>query len=425
MTTPTYVSPFTGTVVQPTDVSYLALNFSSNTSLYWPAVVNGTQVAAARIINATASTSGLSIYLPEADQGTVGSDILIRNLGSTAFTVNSFGQDSAVSVAAGTSKYFYLTDNSTPDGVWSNVTFGTGTSTADAASLAGYGLATTLSGKLATSNIISQVSSNLFLTASSQATTYIWTSGVGTFTLPTYASIPTGWYFGFNNNGTGALTIVPQGTATINGLSSVVINPGGSGIVIYDSNSGNFFTVGWAVPNNVTFSAATYNVDTISGSTLNLVSNAPIIQTYESVPGTRSTNLYVTLPAITQLYVFISTISSLAYNVIINVSGSTSPPFVLTSGAVVIAGTDGGTVFPISQTSSIANLIAANGSATAPSFSFTNSLNTGMYLASAGVLGLTANGIQLLNLNGSNTGNLQLSTTATFTATGGIAGGTF
>jgi len=423
MTTPTYVSPFTGTVVQPTDVSYLALALTNNTPLYWPAVVNETQVAVARIIDCTPNTTLLSIFLPDATQGTVGSDILIRNLGSVPFTVNSYLQDNAVSIPAGSAKYFYLTDNTTPDGIWNNVTFGAGTSSADAASLAGYGLSTTLSGKLATSSNIIQVSASPTIAESSRASTYVWNSGAGSFTLPSYSSILSGWYIGFRNNGTGSLTISPQSPSTINGAPSITTNPGDSGIIIYDISSGNFFTVGWAVPNSITFSAATYDVDSISGSTLNLVANAPIIETYVALSGTRTTNLIVTLPAITQLYVLISQITSGAYNIVINVSGSTTPPLTLYAGDVVVAGTDGGTIFPISQ-ASVTNFNAGNGSATAPSFSFTNDLTTGMYLASSHVLGLTVNSVEMLNIDNTNTLNPQMSTTATFNA-GLIPGGTF
>ena len=124
---PTFTSPFTGTVVQPTDVSYYELNFSANVQLYWPAVVNPQQVPAARVIDATPSVASLVISLPEADQGATGTDILIRNFGAVAFTVQDFAGTGSVSIPAGVSKYFYLSDNSTPAGVWQNVTFGAGT----------------------------------------------------------------------------------------------------------------------------------------------------------------------------------------------------------------------------------------------------------------------------------------------------------
>jgi hypothetical protein len=47
-----------------------------------------------------------------------------------------------------------------------------------------------------------------------------------------------------------------------------------------------------------------------------------------------------------------------------------------------------------------------------------------MYLVGTSVLGLTANGTEILNLDGSNTSDLQISTTATFNAAL-IPGGTF
>ena len=105
---PTFTSPFTGDVVQPTDVSYYALSFSSNTQLYWPAVVNGSDTPAARIIDCVASTGGLTILLPDATQGAVGEDILFRNLGANTFTITDANGGGSVSVTAGTSKYFYL-----------------------------------------------------------------------------------------------------------------------------------------------------------------------------------------------------------------------------------------------------------------------------------------------------------------------------
>ena len=98
---PTFTSPFTGTVVEPTDVSYYALSFSTDTQLYWPAVVNPTQVPAARIMDCTPSTFGLSVILPQANQGSVGTDILIRNFGSNSFVVTDYSGDASVTVSPG------------------------------------------------------------------------------------------------------------------------------------------------------------------------------------------------------------------------------------------------------------------------------------------------------------------------------------
>jgi len=213
---PTFTSPFTGTVVQPTDVSYYELNFSANVQLYWPAVVNPTQVPAARVIDATPSGANLIIRLPEGNQGTTGTDILIRNFGNVVFTVEDFVGGGSVLVPPGISKYFYLSDNTTSAGVWQNVTFGAGTSSADAASLQGAGL-TTLSGKLAVTGSIIEFSSQPSFAETSRSSTFVWIGGNSSIVLPSPTLINAGWFIGFRNNGTGALTISAPGSATING----------------------------------------------------------------------------------------------------------------------------------------------------------------------------------------------------------------
>jgi len=419
---PIYTSPFTGTVVQPTDVSYYELNFSANVQLYWPAVVNPQQVPAARIIDCTPSTSGLVISLPEANQGTTGADILIRNFGASTFTVEDFAGTGSVSIAPGVSKYFYLSDNSTSAGVWQNVTFGAGTSSADAASLAGDGLVA-LAGKLNTTQNIVAVSSTPAITDASRASTFIWTGGNGTFTLPTAASLSGGWYIAFRNNGTGAITITPQGTSTIDSLATITVNPAESGFILFQQSTGNFFTVGLAVPSNVTFTSATYDVDSIVGNTFSLVSYAPIIQTYVALAGTRSVDLNVTLPATTQLYVLVNNTGQSGYNVTFQISGSLQTPITLSNGGVILALSDGNQLYVISQTT-VGIYLADNGSAAAPSFSFTNDNNTGMYLVGTNNLGFSANSVLMLDIDNTNTLSPQISTPATFNA-GLIGGGTF
>lgn len=419
---PTYTSPFTGTVVQPTDVSYYELNFSSNVQLYWPAVVNPQQVPAARIIDATPSTSGLVITLPEADQGTVGADILIRNFGANAFTVQNFGGTGSVSVNPGSSKYFYLSDNTTTAGVWQNVEFGAGTSSADAASLAGFGLVA-LAGKLnATQNII-EVSSPPTITDATRASTILWTAGNDTVTLPTATSLTAGWFIAFRNAGNGTLTFTPQGTSTINGQQALDVNPAESGFIIFQQSTGDFFTVGLNVPSNVTFTSATYDVDSIVGNTLSLVAYAPIIQTFVALSGTRAVDLDITLPATTQLYVLVNNTGQPSYNVTFQISGSLQTPINLSDGQVALVLSDGNFLYVISQTTTT-TFLAINGSAAAPSYSFINDTNTGMYLVGTSVLGFSANSTNLLEIDNTNTLDPQISTPATFNA-GLISGGTF
>jgi len=419
---PTFTSPFTGTVVQPTDVSYYDLQFSDNVQLYWPAVVNPSQVPAARIIDANAADSDLSIYLPQGDQGAVGTDILIRNVGAEDITVVDFDGGAGVLIEPGIAIYFYLTDNTTPAGVWSNVTFGAGVSSADAASLAGYGLAA-LGGTLNVTQNIAEVSAPPTIQNESRATTFVWISGNGTFTLPAVAGLSAGWFIGFRNGGTGALTIQGQGLSQINGQPSIQTSPGDSGYIVYQQSTGNFFTVGLSSPATSTFTSATYDVDAIVGNTFSLVSFAPIIQTYVALTGARTQTLTVTLPAITQIYVISNDTASGTYNLEFELSGSVSSPVVVSAGQLVLLLSDGNTLYVISQTTS-GTFFANNGSQSAPSYSFVNDNETGMYLVGLSVLGLTANGVQMLEIDNSNLANPNITTPATLTA-GLISGGTF
>jgi hypothetical protein len=422
MTTPVYVSPFTGTVVTPTDVSYYALAFNSNAQLAWPSTVNGSETPAARIIDCVASASGLSIALPEGDQGTLGADILFRNLGAFSFTITDFLGGASVTVPVGISKYFYLVDNSTTAGTWNNVTFAAGTSYADAASLAGAGL-TTVSGKLATTQNTIDLTTSPVINDLSRAATFVWNGGAGNFTLPTVSSLSPGWYIAFRNNGTGTLNINPVSPDTINGLATIATNPGDSGFIMYDSTALGFITVGLAPVNNVTFTAATYDVDTIPGNTFSLTSYAPIIQTYIAQSGTRSATLAVTLPAITQIYILVNNTNQTGYNITFQNQGSSQPPLVLSAGNVITVLSDGLNLFPLT-TASTGLFYAANGSAALPSYSFNNDTTTGMYLVGSSILGLTANGREIMQLDNSNLSQSLVTVSATLNAKL-IPGGTF
>lgn len=418
----TFTSPFTGNVIQPTDVSYYALSFSANTQLYWPAVVNPTQIPSARIMDCVASTAGLSILLPDATQGAVGEDILFRNLGINSFVIKDAAGGESITVAAGKARYVYLTNNTTIGGVWSSIEFGAGTSYADAAALQGAGL-TTVSGQLATTQNIVNVTVSPTITDASRASTFVWNGGAGSFTLPVVSTLSSGWYIGFRNNGTGALIITAPSPNKINDLNNITANPGDSGFIVFDVSTGNFVTVGLSAPANVTFTSATYDVDSIPGSTFSLVTFAPIIQSYIAQTGSRSSTLTVTLPATTQIYIFINDTGHTNYNVQFQIQGSSQPPLVVGTGNIVTVLSDSQNLFLL--TSSTSNIFyAVNGIAAAPSFSFISDATTGMYLPGANILGFAANGIEVAYIDNTNTLLPKFKINATLTADL-ISGGTF
>jgi hypothetical protein len=418
----TFTSPFTGTVVQPTDVSYYLLSFGTDQTLFWPQVVDPTQVPASRIMDCIATTTSLEVALPAADQGSLGTDILFRNLGSNAFVVTDATGGASVTIAVGQAVYFYLTDNTTTAGTWGNVAFGVGTSYADAATLAGAGL-TTVSGQLATTQNIVDVSVSPTINDASRASTFVWNSGAGTFTLPPTATLSPGWYIGFRNNGTGVLALTPTSPATINGSITVTTTPGDSGFIFYDESNNRFVTVGWVAPANVTFTSATYDVDAIVGNTLDLVSYAPIIQTYIAQSGTRTVDLAVTLPPITQIYVLVNNTNQSGYNITFQVQGTSQSPISIPTGTILTALSDGTNLYSLTQTTT--NTFQANsGNAGAPAYTFANDLHTGMYLAGTSILGLSANSTAMITLDNTNTLQPLLTTPARIVA-GSIAGGQF
>jgi len=418
----TFTSPFTGNVIQPTDVSYYALSFSTDTQLYWPAVVNPTQVPSARIMDCVASTTGLSILLPDATQGSVGEDILFRNLGANTFVVKDAAGGESISIAAGKARYVYLTDNSTVGGVWDSIEFGAGTSYADAAALQGAGL-TTVSGRLATTQNIVNVTTSPTISDASRASTFVWGSGAGSFTLPVISTLSTGWFIGFRNSGTGALIISSQSPSLINGSSSVTANPGDSGFIFFDNNTSNFITVGLSALANITFTSATYDVDSIPGSTFSLVTFAPIIQTYIAQSGSRSTTLTITLPATTQLYIFNNNTGHSDYNIQFQIQGSAQPPLAVGTGNIATVLSDSQNLFLLTSTSS--NIFyAVDGIATAPSYTFLSDVTTGMYLVGSNILGFAANGVEVAYIDNTNTLLPKFKINATLTADL-ISGGTF
>ena len=82
----TYTNPFTGQTISPASVSYESITISSNTALQWP--INGnTSTPASSIIDVTATVASLQLQLPPASQVSTGQSVLVRNIGSIAFTV--------------------------------------------------------------------------------------------------------------------------------------------------------------------------------------------------------------------------------------------------------------------------------------------------------------------------------------------------
>jgi hypothetical protein len=135
----TYQNLYTGQTINPSQVGYESLSISTNTTLQWPVNGNDNNVVA-NIMDITATVNDLSLILPSAQQVSVGQNIIIRNIGSHTFNVTDAGLNVIATITSGIADFIYLTDNTTDNGSWTVITFGAGTSSANASTLAGYGL---------------------------------------------------------------------------------------------------------------------------------------------------------------------------------------------------------------------------------------------------------------------------------------------
>jgi len=404
----TYTNPFTGQTVSPAQVSYESLTISTNTTLQWP--VNGTSssLTTANIIEVTATTGGLELLLPAATQVSVGEAVIIRNIGSNSFTVTNNSGGTIITIASGIAEYIYLTDNTTANGIWATVTFGAGTSSANASALAGYGLypiTTTLNQQYVTTNFYS----NQTLDATNRAEFIVWSSGVGTLTLPPSASVGNGWFVMIANDGTGILNIALQGTDTIDGNTSKQLQISESFVVVCNGSGFNSFGYGQATQFVFTQLALV-----VTGGTLT-ETNAQASNLIQEFSGNLTSNQIIILPSTVQLYSVTNNTTG-SFNLTfktVSVGGAT---VTVPQSTSVILICDGTNVYNATSgaVSSITSLTLGNGSTSVPSLKFTGDLNTGIYLPSTGTFGFVVNNTEAGYFD--NTG---------FYAFNGISGGTF
>jgi hypothetical protein len=387
----------------------------------------------------TATTAGLSLYMPPANQASVGQDALIRNVGANTFTVKDFaGTNTIISVAAGQSMYVYITANPTTTGTWGIIAFGTGTSSADAATLAGYGLVasgTTLNQSHPSQSIVTGGT----FAATDRAQTLVWSGGAGTYTLPSAATLGNNWFTLFKNNGTGSM-VVSAGD-NIDGVSTKTFAPTESAFIV--CTGATYITVGYGVSSQFFYTSLVKAV-TAGSYTLSASEASNTIQTYT---GTLTGNVTIVYPPVVNLYVIKNSTTAGGYTFTVGTGSGTS--VTIPAGQQVTLACDGTNFFNAntSQAGAITTVALSDGNATTPSLSFASESNTGVYRAGAGqfntaILGvvrstLSATGLAIAGsvsgTVGAFTGAVS-GTTGTFsstvsgttgTFTSGVSGGTF
>ena len=411
-----YNSPFTGNVVQPTDVAYRAITLSANLQLEWPINGNATDDYAARIMEVTATVGSLTLRMPPANQASVGNDALIRNVGATAFTVADFDGTTIVSIAAGEAKYIYIETNPDEAGTWGVIAFGVGTSNADAGTLAGYGL-TAIANTLNQSHPVGSYSSNFTLSNNNRAESVVWTGGTGTLTLTPGATLGNNWFVLVRNNGTGTLTISPSGGQLIDSSATLDLQPTDSCFIV--SSGTAFFSIGLGRSTEFNFTQLTKAV-TNGTYTLTPVEAANVIQKYT---GTLTGNVTVELPQTIQIYYITNQTDGTGANYTITFTtgipgGGTA---IVPAGQQAILLCDSVNLFNASTIAAgIVNPQLSDGTVGAPSLSFASESDTGIYRPGAGQFAVTILGTQRLNVEATG-----ISVTGTGTFSGGVLGGTF
>jgi len=381
MTNPTYTNPFTGQTVSPSPVGYESLSISADTTLQWPINGNDQTQVVANIIEVTATVASLSLIMPPATQVSVGQTALIRNIGSNTFTVKDNAGGTIVSIASGIAQYIYTTSNTTAAGTWSTVTFGAGTSAANAATLAGYGL-TALGTTLNQSYEVVNYYGSATLPSTVRAQFNVWSSGVGTLTLPASGTVGENWFCMIRNNGTGILTIAPQGTDTIDGNANQQLQLTESLVIVCNGTGWNTFGLGRS--NSFVYTQLAL---TITGGTTTLTS-AQAANTIQEYSGTLTSNQIIIVPSTVQLYTFTNN-STGAFSLTIKTAVFGGATVVVPQGDSLVVICDGTNVYNAASgsSSSLTSLTLGNGSLAVPSLKFTGDTNTGLYLPTTGKLG--------------------------------------
>lgn len=354
-----YTNPFTGQTISPASVSYEALTISTNTVLQWP--VNGNDsTPVSNIIDVTATTTGLLLKLPPAQQVSTGQSVLVRNVGSNSFTVTDTSGNTIIAVASGIAEFIFLTDNTTLNGTWASVVFGAGTSSANASALAGYGLVAsglTLNQAYASTSYFSSAT----LPASVRAQLVLWASGVGTLTLPSAATVGANWFCMIRNSGSGILTLAPSGTDTIDGNVNQQLQPTESLVLV--STGLSWSTFGYGRSNTFAYTQLALSV---TGGTLTLTAQQAS-NTIQEYAGTLTSNQIIIVPSTVQLYTFTNnTTGSYTFTIKTAVVGGATVTIAQGTSLVLIC--DGTNVYNAASgaSSSVTSLTVGNGSLGVP-----------------------------------------------------------
>lgn len=347
-----YTNVFGGATIYPSDVSFFEATLTADIVLAWPLETSTNTNIAASIVEITASSSGFSVFLPSAALASTGQTILFNNVGGHTFTVKNATGATICAPASGQLWQVYVADNTTAAGQWKAFQYGASVSTANAASLAGYGLKA-ISTTLNQSIPVTTFNSNYTSGAPDRASALVWTGGGGILTLPTAPSVGSDWFISVINQGSGTLVITPSGVETIDGGSTKNIAPQESCTVICDGTQ--YYSLGFG--QSATF-AFDYTVVDVAGSGNYTLSAGEQNRISYKFTGLLTGNRDVIVPATVQQY-WVDNSTTGSYDLTIRTSLGTG--YVVVQGSRAILYCDGSDVVNAATSGISTPITIANG----------------------------------------------------------------
>lgn len=378
-----YTNVFGNDTVPPAGKSFRFIALTGHIALFWPNNYEGENYLAS-LNNVAGSDAGWQISLPPADETSSGNDFIMRNVGIHPFQVNNADGTPVAVVDVGEAKYFYLTDNASDAGTWGVINLGggggSGTGGGDASSLQGPGL-TIIGSRLASGLPVVSTSSDLIVTASDRAKLIVFAGGSNILSLPSAVSVGDNFFLAVRNSGSGTVVVTGDGAETIDGISSLTLNPGES--VFIACNGTSWHTIGLGRSTQFQFTKLT--LDITAGGTFNLTSAQAANKLLKFI-GTPSSNVTVILPAITSVYYIQNAYTGTPT---LTIKTATGAGATMTNNDRVILTCDG---VDVTTSINLAGGVIIDGTVTNPAYPFASDADTGTYLAGANTLGMAAGG---------------------------------
>lgn len=315
-----YTQVFGGTTLYPSDVSYLALALTANTTLQWAMEAATGDNIVARIIDVT-PTGAYDITMPPADETSPGQVVTFKNLGASTINVLDNSGGTLLTITDGQTWTLYLKTNTTAAGTWDSFQAGSVTSQAQASALAGFGIVAQ-AGLLSQSAPVTLFNADYTAGVSDRAKTFVWDdTGSGTLTLTAAATLGANWFVSVRNSGGGNFTVDPSGSDLINGVSSLVLRPDDSAIISTDGL--NFYTVGFG--QSAVFAFDYTSIDLTGAADPYVLAGAELNRIAYDFVGVLTNDVVVEVPATTQQYWVANDTTGGSYTVSIATSTQASP----------------------------------------------------------------------------------------------------